>query len=112
MILEAEGILTKSARRLFPNLSTNEVLAELLLERAQRNLIKYQTVARRFEAKHDTNFTDFRRLILEGEPSAEVEQDYFDWELAITGAEDMKGEIEQLQDLIARRAKRSDAALP
>ena len=100
MALEAEGILTKSASRLFPNLSTNEILAELLLERAQRNLIKYQTAARRFETKYATNFTNFRRAILEGQPSSEVEQDYFDWELAITGIDDMKEEIEQLQELI------------
>ena len=67
MTLEAEGILTKSARRLFPNLSTNEVLAELLLERAQKNLIKYQAIARQYEAKYVTDFADFRSLILESE---------------------------------------------
>jgi hypothetical protein len=100
MTLEADVLLTESAKRLFPNLSTNEVFGELLLERAQRNLIKYQAIARRFETKYDTDFTEFRRLILEGEPSPEVEQDYFDWELAITGVDDMKKEIERLQGLM------------
>jgi len=46
MSATATTILEASARRLFPDLSLDQVLAELLLERAQRNLIKYQTMAR------------------------------------------------------------------
>jgi hypothetical protein len=99
MTVETEGVLTKSARRLFPNLTTNEVLAELLLERAKRNLLKYYIVARGFAAKYDTDFTDFNHLIMEVEPSPEAEQDYFDWELAVTGMDNMKKEIEQLREL-------------
>lgn len=40
----AKAIVTDSVKRLFPGLSTDEVLASLLFERAQRNLIKYQMV--------------------------------------------------------------------
>jgi hypothetical protein len=36
--------LEASARRLFPTMSLDEVLAALLLEKAQKNLIKYQTI--------------------------------------------------------------------
>lgn len=99
MTLKTDAMLTDSAKRLFPNLSTNEILAELLLERAQKNLIKYQTIVRQFEAKYDTNFENFRRRIIDSEPSFSIEQDYFDWELAITGIGDMRAEIEQLRSL-------------
>ena len=99
MNASATTILETSARRLFPDLSLDQVLAELLLERTRRNLIKYQTMARRFEAKYQQPFPTFRRWILSSEPSSEVEQDYFDWELAVTGIEDMEQEIERLSAL-------------
>jgi hypothetical protein len=93
------AILESSARRLFPDLSLDQVFTELLLERARKNLIKHETMARRFEAKYQQPFPTFRRWILSSEPSSEVEQDYFDWELAVTGIEDMEQEIKRLSAL-------------
>jgi len=89
--------LETSARRLFPNQSPEQVFAELLLERAQKNLIRYQTAVRHFETKHKQDFESFRKFILSTELSFEIEQDYFDWELAVTGIADMKDEIERLK---------------
>ena len=100
MVVNAEVIVTESARRLFPGLSKDEVLASLLYERAQRNLIKYQSQARQYEAKSQLPFDEFRRLSVDGEPGEEQEQDYFDWELAVTGIEDMKLELNRLSDLL------------
>lgn len=98
----AEAIVTDSAKRLFPGLSKDEVLASLLFERAQRNLIKYQSQARYFETKYQRPFDEFRQLIVEGEPGEEQEQDYFDWELAVTGIRDMTTEIDRLSELVDR----------
>ena len=39
-------VVEASARRLFPTLSLEQVLAKLLLEQAQRNLIKYKSLNR------------------------------------------------------------------
>lgn len=102
MVLNAEVIVTESARRLFPGLSKDEVLASLLFERAQRNLIKYQSQVRQYEAKYQLPFDEFRQLIVEGDPAEEQEQDYFDWELAVTGVEDMKIELDRLSELLDR----------
>jgi len=99
MNANAIAILETSARRLFPDLSLDQVLAELLLERTHRNLIKYQTMTRRFEAKYKQPFPTFRQWILSSELPSEVEQDYFDWELAVTGIGDMEQEIKRLSAL-------------
>jgi hypothetical protein len=88
-----------SARRLFPNLSLDQIMAELLLERAQKNLIKYQAALRQFEAKYPQGFEAVRAVVSGGDLSAEMEQDYFDWELAVTGIDDMRAEIERLKSL-------------
>lgn len=97
---ETATIVTDSAKRLFPGLSKDEVLASLLLERAQRNLIKYQSQARQYETKYGKPFEEFRQVIVASEPDSEQEQDYFDWELAVTGVEDMKLEIGHLSELL------------
>ena len=52
MDVSATAIVEASARRLFPSLSRDQVLAELLLERAQKNLIKYKTMTRQFKAQY------------------------------------------------------------
>jgi hypothetical protein len=93
----AYATVADSARRLFPNLSLDQVMAELLLERAQKNLIKYQTALRHFEAKYPQGFTSLRDSVTAEKSSAEQEQDYFDWELAVSGVDDMTDEIERLK---------------
>lgn len=91
--------IESSAKRLFPNLSPEQAIVELLLERAQKNLIKYQAMAREFEKKYERDFEAFRKKILASRPKAEAEQDYFDWELAVTGIADMQDEIKRLKVL-------------
>ena len=91
--------IESSAKRLFPNLSPEQAIVELLLERAQKNLIKYQAMAREFEKKYERDFEAFRKKILASKPKAEAEQDYFDWELAVTGIADMQDEIKRLKVL-------------
>jgi len=92
--------LRRSVQRLFPELDPEEVLAELLPERASKNLVKYRTMVRDFEAKYNTDFETFRQRILDSEPTFEVEHDYFDWEMAVTGIDDMQEEIVRLQGLM------------
>ena len=99
MELKETVIIEYSAKRLFPNLSRDQILAQLLLERAQKNLIKYQSTSRHFRNKYGQDFDAFRREILQSEPPFEAEQDYFDWELAVTGIADMEEEVERLESL-------------
>jgi hypothetical protein len=67
-----------SARRLFPTMSPEQAITKLLLERAQKNLIKYQAIAHQFQTKYDQDFDTFRKLIISTQPSSEQEQDYFE----------------------------------
>ena len=97
MSLNLAEKIESSVKRLFPSLSPEQALVELLLERAQRNLVKYEAAARRFEAKYHQDFLTFRKQILQSEPDFEPEQDYFEWEMAVTGITDMTEEIERLR---------------
>jgi len=91
--------LESSAKRLFPNRKPEQAIAELLLEKAQKNLIKYQSMARQFQEKYQETFDSFRKKMLAAKLNSSAEQDYFDWELAATGIEDMQDEIKKLNPL-------------
>lgn len=91
--------IESSAKRLFPNLQPEQAIVELLLERAQKNLIKYQSAAHEFSTKYAEDFETFRKRILGSKTDSATEQDYFDWELAVTGASDMQEEIKRLKAL-------------
>ena len=100
MAISQTTILESSVRRLFPNIDREQAFAELLLERAQKNLIKYQAALRHFEGKYGQDFESYREKVIGSDPDEESEQDYFDWEMAVTGSEDMRDEIERLNQLL------------
>ncbi|MCB0058075.1 MAG: hypothetical protein KDE20_24860 [Caldilineaceae bacterium] len=102
MAISDTATLAESFRRLFPNMDQDEALAQLLLERAQRNLVRYETAARRFGAQYEQEFDQFREMVLSSDVDEKTEQDYFDWELAVTGISDMQDEIARLRMLLSQ----------
>jgi hypothetical protein len=96
-----ETVLQQSVERLMPSRSFEESLTRLLLLQARRNLLKYQTMDRCFQKKYQSTFEQFRAERLSSPMPFEVEQDYFDWELAITGMDEMKDEIKRLEALLS-----------
>jgi hypothetical protein len=91
--------LRSSVDRLMPDRTPEEALAALLLDEARRNLVKYRAMDRRFQQKYQTTFAEFRQKVVGADTSFEEEQDYFDWELAITGIGEMEEEIRSLETL-------------
>jgi hypothetical protein len=91
--------LRSSVDRLMPDRTPEEALAILLLDEARRSLMKYRTMDRRFQEKYQTTFAEFRQKVVGADTSFEEEQDYFDWELAVTGIEEMDEEIRNLEAL-------------
>ncbi len=63
--------ITSSMRRLFPNQTPEQAMVELLLERAQKNLIRYETAARQFQVKYGVSFETFREKVVAGKASAD-----------------------------------------
>lgn len=99
MTIHTTARIQASVQRLFPNASVDQALVELLLERAQKNLVKYRSMARQFESRYGQSFDQFRTAVLGNPSPAQAEQDYFDWELAVTGIADMEEEIERLKEM-------------
>lgn len=98
MTIHTTRMIQASMKRLFPNASVDQALVELLLVRAQKNLVKYRSTARQFESRYGQSFDQFRAAVLRDPSAAQMEQDYFDWELAVTAMADTEEEIAQLRE--------------
>jgi hypothetical protein len=88
--------LLDSLSHLEPANNVDESLRRLLMGKARNDLLKYEVVCRSFQKKYKMDFETFRTSALMKEPPNEVEQDYFDWELAITRMDEVKSELDKL----------------
>jgi hypothetical protein len=98
--MDVAKVLESSLERLEPTGDYNQSLAKVLLAHARRNLAKYDLMVKNFEKKYGMSFAEFSNSDLMKEPAFEVEQDFFDWDMAVTGLEDMHQEIQLLEALI------------
>ncbi len=89
--------LVEHIKKLTSKDGVDEGIKSLLIEKARRELLKYDSIVKDFEKKYNMNFKQFGNSELMKEPSFEIEQDYFDWEMAVTVIEDVKEELEKLE---------------
>ena len=94
--MDVAKVLESSLQRLEPTGDYNQSLAKVLLAHARRNLAKYDLMIKNFEKKYGMSFAEFSESDLMKEPALEVEQDFFDWDMAVAGLEDMHQEIRLL----------------
>ena len=92
-------VLESSLERLEPTGDYNQSLARVLLAHARRNLAKYDLMIKNFEKEYGMSFAEFSDSDLMKGPAFEVEQDFFDWDMVVTGLEDMHQEIQLLEAL-------------
>lgn len=57
-------------------------------------------MCRNFKKKYECDFTSFKKKVVEDKLDYEEEQDFFDWDMAITGIIDIKEKINSLEGLM------------
>ena len=77
-----------------------KVLLLYMLEKARRTYLKYKIINELLQSKYNMQFDEFSKSKFMEEPSFEVEQDFFDWDMAITGMGDMVSEIKHLESML------------
>jgi hypothetical protein len=95
--MDIAQVLESSLERLEPTGDYHQSLARVLLAHARRNLAKYDLLIKNLEKKYGMSFTEFSDSDPMKEPAFEIEQDFFDWDMAVTGLEDMRQEIQLLR---------------
>jgi hypothetical protein len=92
-----ESELADRVKRLTAKQEIDEGIKDLLIEKARREILKCDLVIKGFERKYDMDFNQFKGSKLMSEPRFDAEQDYFDWEMAVTVIEDTREELERLE---------------
>lgn len=87
--------------QLDPSGNINRAVASLLLMKNRRDLVKYELMCKNFQQKYRTNFSIFKEEISQkAETDYQKEQDFFDWDMAITTIDELKEEINYLQRFV------------
>lgn len=92
--------LKNAIAQLDPSGNFDRAIVKLFLEKKRRDLAKYKLMCRRFSQKYNTNFQSFKSQIVEKDVTYEKEQDFFDWDMAITAIEDLNSEISDLESVL------------
>jgi hypothetical protein len=87
------SILMKHTRKTTPAESLNEILKNDLTRRMK----KYKIMLKHFEQKYNLDFDAFETSHKNTDMKAEIEKDYFDWDMAVTAIEDLEDELRSLE---------------
>jgi len=101
-MLAIEKEIEESLQLLGPSTKPREGILNLLLEKARRNYVKYRLIDKRLSRKYHMSFERFKHSAAMCEPAFEVEQDFFDWDMAITGMADMEEQVQKLEKIKLR----------
>ena len=97
MTITIDSVLVESLEKLEAGMKPNDGIRKLLIDKARKELIKYDLINRNFEDEYRMTFFEFRDSDLMKKPSEDIENDYFDWEMTVTILDDMRKEIEKLE---------------
>ena len=86
------------ARQLVPMSSADSSVREILANEIRRRMNRYELLNRRFAAKYRMSFEEFceQKVVEKQGYSFEVESDYCDWEMAVTGLAALKEQLAKL----------------
>ncbi len=79
----------------------DESLRELLMKKARTELARYRLVDQAYESKYGVEFAAFRSSESMSRPSSRTEQDYFDWEMAVTMIDELEDTLKTLEGVAA-----------
>lgn len=87
------------AHQLVPADSAEASLKQIMINEIRRRLNRYELMDQRFRRKYGMSFEEFReqRMVEKEGYSFEVESDFCDWEMAVTGISSLKEYLSELQ---------------
>lgn len=86
------------ARQLAPAPTAEASVRQILISEIRRRMNRYELIERRFRRKYRLRFEEFRdqHPVEKYGHSFEIESDYCDWEMAITGLAALKQQLAEL----------------
>ena len=101
--LQIDTEILNSIRKIEPERSLDRSIIRLLEREIVKRIIKYELMIHGFEKKYRITFDEFERKTKESKPAFAEEQDYYDWDMATTAAEDMEQELKKVRLHLEKR---------
>jgi hypothetical protein len=81
----------------------NVGLARLLERQLDRELTIYEQIDEAYRKQYGMSFEEFYHSPLMQQPSFQVEQDYFDWEMAVTLIKVLRSQMAKVKKFIGKQ---------
>ena len=82
--------IKEAIAHLDPNGDFGEGVARLYKEKIFRDTVKYELMIKNFKKKYKMDYHSFKEKVKNEDVTFEEEQDFFDWDMAITAIQDLK----------------------
>ncbi|MFV1952118.1 MAG: hypothetical protein ACC630_09215 [Nitrospinota bacterium] len=97
-MMKVSSILEESIKHINPDSTPEESLKEILLSEIKRKLLSYELLDSEYKEKYNMEFEDYYNSYIKNKlPSFDEEQDYFNWEMAITGIRKFTEELNKIR---------------
>ena len=101
--LQIDIEIINSIEKIEPERSLDRSILRLLEKEVIKRVTKYQVMTQGFEKKYSVTFDKFEKKIKESKPAFSEEQDYYDWDMAITAKEDMEKELQKVRMYLEKK---------
>jgi len=101
--LQIDTEILNSIRKIEPERSLDRSIIRLLEREIVKRITKYELMIHDFEKKYRITFDEFERKTKESKTAFAEEQDYYDWDMATTAAEDMEQELKKVRLHLEKR---------
>ena len=86
-----------------PERSLDKSIIRLLEREIVKRITKYELMIHGFEKKYRMTFDEFEKKTKDSKHAFAEEQDYYDWDMAITASEDMEKELKKMRLHLEKR---------
>ncbi len=95
--LQIDDDIIDSIEKIEPERSPGRSILRLLEKEVIKRITKYQLMIHGLEKKYRMTFDEFERKTRGSKSAFAEEQDYYDWDMAITAMEDMEQELKKVR---------------
>lgn len=89
--------LEQGIKHIYPNITPEESLEKIVLSEIKRKLLSFEVIDKQYKRKYEMEFEEFfKNTIEDKKPSFDEEEDYFNWEMAVTGIKELTKELENV----------------
>ncbi len=100
--LHIDTDILNTIERIEPERSTDRSILRLLEKEVIKRITKYQLMIHRYEKKYGMVFNKFEMKIKNSTPPYTKEQDYYDWDMAMTAKEDLEQDLQKVRIHLAK----------